>query len=89
MTLCSQDKLFQLMEEATTQGFRLELHVIGDDGAEAALDGLAYAKVTPEKRPILTHCQALPSVSNTAFTAYTDSVWHEPKLLPIFMFLNK
>lgn len=46
-----------MMVEATNMGFRLEVHVIGDEAAEVALDGFFHARVTSEKRPILTHCQ--------------------------------
>ena len=46
-----------LVREANTAGFRLEMHIIGDKAADAALTALEAAEVTPERRPILTHCQ--------------------------------
>ena len=49
--------------EATSSGYRLEIHVIGDAAADAALDAMEYAKVAPEKRPILTHCQVCTSAT--------------------------
>ncbi len=37
--------------------------MIGDAAAEAAITAIKEAKVAPEKRPILTHCQVIPGVS--------------------------
>lgn len=55
----SEDNLRNLIHEATALGFRLEIHVIGDYAAELALNALETVKVSPEKRPIFTHCQIL------------------------------
>jgi predicted amidohydrolase YtcJ len=52
-----QDELNRQVHEATARGYRLEIHVIGDAAADAALTALEYADVAPQKRPILTHCQ--------------------------------
>lgn len=46
------------MKEATAQGFRLEVHAIGDAAAEMVIKAMEGAGVVQEKRPILTHCQA-------------------------------
>lgn len=53
----TQEELTKLVDEATSSGYRLEIHVIGDRAAEAALDALRTANVAAEKRPIFTHCQ--------------------------------
>lgn len=44
---------------AHRDGYRVEIHAIGDRAAAAALDALAAAGVPPAARPILTHCQVL------------------------------
>jgi len=54
---CKKAELTQKVQEATSLGYRLEIHVIGDEAAENALNALEGAKVSPEKRPIFTHCQ--------------------------------
>ena len=45
------------MKEATGMGFRLEIHVIGDAAVDSVLTAIEKAKVSPEKRPLLTHSQ--------------------------------
>ena len=50
------------MHEATAQGYRLEIHVIGDAAAEAAISAIEAADVARERRPILTHCQVVPMI---------------------------
>ena len=52
-----QEEFNKLASAATAEGFRLEIHAIGDAAADLALNGMEYAGVSPEKRPILTHCQ--------------------------------
>lgn len=55
-----QSKLFLCqVEETDRQGFQLEIHVIGDRAAEFAVNALENCGITPEKRPILVHCQVL------------------------------
>ncbi|KJE92046.1 metal-dependent hydrolase [Capsaspora owczarzaki ATCC 30864] len=47
---------------AHDRGFRLEIHAIGDAGAEQAIRAFELAGATgPVHRPILTHCQILGS----------------------------
>ena len=57
------DEQVAAMNEA---GYRLEVHVIGDRAAEATIEALEKAEVTPERRPILTHCQV------TSFTTTSN-----------------
>ena len=57
MNLSLQEKFNKLACEATGLGYRLEIHIIGDAAADCTLEGLKAAKVAPEKRPLLTHCQ--------------------------------
>ena len=52
-----QEELDYLVHDATSRGYRLEIHVIGDAAAEAAITAIERADVAPQKRPILTHCQ--------------------------------
>ena len=46
-----------MAKEATSAGFRLEIHVIGDAAVDSVLRAFEEAKVSPEKRPLLTHSQ--------------------------------
>ena len=46
-----------MVSDATGQGHRLEIHVIGDAAAESAIVALEKAQVTREKRPVFAHCQ--------------------------------
>lgn len=59
MHFIKQEKLNEYVHEATSNGYRLEIHVIGDGAAENALNAIEFAGVSPEKRPILTHCQVV------------------------------
>ncbi|CAD5117525.1 DgyrCDS6291 [Dimorphilus gyrociliatus] len=59
LLLMSQDELNTAVREVTAAGYRLEIHVIGDAAADAALTALETVGVDPNKRPILTHCQIL------------------------------
>ena len=59
-------------------GYRLEIHVIGDRAAEAALDALQFAQATPEQRHILTHCQVLVLVFEH-LTVLLDTYWYMNK----------
>ena len=52
------------MADAKRQGFRLEIHAIGDRAAAAVLDGLEAAGVTPDDRAVITHCQLLGARSS-------------------------
>jgi predicted amidohydrolase YtcJ len=53
------DELAAKMVEAKRQGYRLEIHAIGDRAAASVLDGLEAAGVTPQDRAVITHCQLL------------------------------
>ena len=53
------DELAAKMADAKRQGFRLEIHAIGDRAAATVLDGLEAAGVTPDDRAVITHCQLL------------------------------
>ena len=55
----SDDELAAKMAEAKRQGYRLEIHAIGDRAAASVLDGLEAAGVTPKDRAVITHCQLL------------------------------
>ncbi|GMH76695.1 hypothetical protein TL16_g07166 [Triparma laevis f. inornata] len=44
---------------AKERGFRLEIHAIGDMAAEQVLNALEKCKISPQSRPVLTHCQVL------------------------------
>lgn len=59
MLVWSAAELEAMVSAAKAQGYRLEIHAIGDRAAEAVLDALAAAKVGAEDRPVLTHCQVL------------------------------
>lgn len=45
------------MAQARDQGFRVEVHAIGDRALSAVLDAFEEAGITPADRPIVTHCQ--------------------------------
>eukprot|EP01083_Nonionella_stella_P122447 368389_1 len=59
MLVTSEDELAEKIRRAGEAGFRVEIHVIGDRAADVALEALRKAGVSPERRPILTHCQIL------------------------------
>jgi hypothetical protein len=61
MLLLSQEQLTSYVQEATSSGYRVEIHAIGDRAADVALTALEQAKVAAEKRPLLIHCQVLRS----------------------------
>ena len=67
------------MAAVNEAGFRLEVHVIGDRAAEAAIEAFEKAQITPEKRPILTHCQVgscYLQVTVSRSKAYTINVFY-------------
>ena len=53
------DELAAKMADAKRQGYRLEIHAIGDRAAATVLDGLEAAGVSPVDRVVMTHCQLL------------------------------
>ncbi|POM67032.1 hypothetical protein PHPALM_17032 [Phytophthora palmivora] len=55
----SDEGLAKKISDANNAGYRVEIHAIGDRAAEQVLTALMTAKVEPDKRPILTHCQIL------------------------------
>ena len=59
MTLLWQEEFTANVKVATSLGYRCEVHAIGDKAAEVTLNAWRDAKVTPEKRSILTHCQVI------------------------------
>ncbi|CAH1795169.1 unnamed protein product [Owenia fusiformis] len=59
LLLQPQEVINDLVAEAHTTGYRLEIHVIGDEAANAAIEALEKAGVLAKDRPILTHCQIL------------------------------
>jgi len=56
--LLSDDALQQRVNWATSKGWRLEIHAIGDRAAEQVLTAWENSPNRPE-RPLLTHCQVL------------------------------
>jgi predicted amidohydrolase YtcJ len=52
--IMSQEELVQEFRYADEKGYRLEVHVIGDQAAEVVLDALEEANISPDQRPILT-----------------------------------
>ena len=52
-----QEDLTSRVAMATSSGYRVEMHVIGDRAVDVALNALRDAKVAAEKRPIFIHCQ--------------------------------
>jgi predicted amidohydrolase YtcJ len=63
------------VHQATSSGYRVEIHAIGDEAADVALTALETVNVAREKRPILIHCQ----VSKMASYLFTFAYW---KILP-------
>ena len=58
IVLCSvgvQCEMTSLVEKATSGGYRVEIHVIGDRAADVAMNSLET--VTAARRPVLIHCQ--------------------------------
>ncbi|TMW55787.1 hypothetical protein Poli38472_010669 [Pythium oligandrum] len=55
----TNEALIKKVSDAHKDGYRLEIHAIGDRAAEQVLMALKEADVPPEKRPIMTHCQIL------------------------------
>ena len=56
VSIC-QEEMTARVQSATSSGYRVEIHVIGDQAADVALTALETVNVSPEKRPILIHCQ--------------------------------
>jgi len=52
-----QDEVTSRVAKATSSGYRVEMHVIGDRAVDVALNALRDAKVAAAKRPTLIHCQ--------------------------------
>ena len=90
----SQSAMTALVSSATSSGFRLEIHVIGDAASKVATTALVEADVPASMRPILTHCQVLSAdllttmrqrgcIANVQpqFTV-TDGRWVEDRLSP-------
>jgi len=61
-----QDEMKSRVAMATSSGYRVEMHVIGDRAVDVALSALNDAGVSAKKRPILIHCQV------RSFTAFCN-----------------
>lgn len=59
--LHSSSALTQMVRTAKENGFRLEIHCIGDKAADQTLSALENAGCTASDRPVMTHCQVLNS----------------------------
>lgn len=59
LLLQTQEELNEMVKDANGQGYRLEIHAIGDRAAESVLDAYDAAKLGPKDRPIITHAQIL------------------------------
>ena len=57
--LHSSSSLTDMVRVAKDNGFRLEIHCIGDKAAEQTLSALEEAGCSSEDRPVMTHCQVL------------------------------
>ena len=57
LPIYEQDELLKIMKMATSKGYRIETHAIGDMSAELVIN--AYEALPEQERPILTHCQVL------------------------------
>lgn len=58
----TKENLTNMITDSSRQGFRVEIHAIGDAAAEQVLNAMADSVViqgVPLNRPILTHCQVL------------------------------
>ena len=60
------------VKEATGAGYCLEIHAFEDAAAESVIHALEDARVAPEKRPIITHCQVGLSRPSMCFHNSTD-----------------
>lgn len=54
-----QSELNRLVKRAHDHGFQIMIHAIGDRAIDAALEALAYAKATPERRHRIEHAELL------------------------------
>ena len=72
-SLQAQDEMTSRVAMATSSGYRVEMHVIGDVAVDVALNALRDASVAAEKRPIFIHCQV--THSDMAFLADMDHVF--------------
>jgi len=59
LLIYTQEDFDKEVSEAVAQGYRLEMHAIGDAAADIVLNALKTQHVSPEMRPILTHAQIL------------------------------
>jgi predicted amidohydrolase YtcJ len=59
MLIHAPAQMTDMIRSARAEGFRLEVHAIGDKAAECVLDSFAEAGVTADDRAVLTHCQVL------------------------------
>ena len=64
-----QNELTSRVAMATSSGYRVEMHVIGDRAVDVALDALRDAHVAAEKRPVFIHCQVTRSIVNSGVSA--------------------
>lgn len=94
LLIYSRPTLVSMVKTAHDLGYRLEVHAIGDEAAEAVLEAFEKAGVQPEDRPILTHCQILgPDLLDTMARlgvianvqpqfVTTDSLWLHKRVQP-------
>lgn len=63
----TKEKMVQMISDAHSKGFRVEIHAIGDAAAEQVLSAMEETSriIQPGvlNRPILTHCQVLSEYS--------------------------
>lgn len=59
LLMYTKDDMLRMVTTAMKQGYRLEIHAIGDAAAEQVLHAMLQCGVTPEDRAVLTHCQVL------------------------------
>ena len=81
----SNDDLCTMISDARARGFRVEIHAIGDAAAEQVLVAMELVGVTPEERPVLTHCQVLADDLIDRMTALNVIANVQPSFVPTDM----
>lgn len=89
-----ESELEKIIHDAHSSGYRLEVHAIGDRSAELVLNTFEKVGITPQDRPLLTHCQILgpdliQKMKKLGVIANiqpqfvgTDSLWVEKRVSP-------
>lgn len=80
-----REELVSMISTARNEGYRVEIHAIGDAAAEQVLNAIVECGLMKEERPILTHCQILGADLIETMQAHNVIANVQPSFVPTDM----